>query len=63
MDNVLAYLRGHFSNSDILVFDLKSKFKKSFKVGSSDISMQDLLNPELWPDGVLVKPFRQYARE
>lgn len=58
-DNVLNHLKSSFSNDDLLVYDLKSKSKKkSFKVGSRDLSEDELLDPKLWPDGVVVRPFR-----
>lgn len=63
-DNVVDHIKSHFPNNDLLVFDLKSKSKKkSFKVGSADVSLQDLLDSKLWPDGVFVKPFRPMPRK
>lgn len=56
--NILDYLRGYWSSDDILVYDLKSKgSKKSFKVGSVDLSVEELLSPNIWPSGILLKPF------
>lgn len=57
VDDIGLHLKDHFGAHEILTYDLKSKFKKSFKVGSADLSVQELLNPKLWPDGILVKPF------
>lgn len=59
VENVADYLKLHVSGKDILVFDLKSKgYKKSFKVGSRDLSLDELLSPSLWPPEVLIRPFR-----
>lgn len=56
---VAEHLRVSYPDSDILVFDLKSKSrKKSFKVGSSDLSAEELQSPSIWPNDLLVRPFR-----
>lgn len=63
-ENVMDHMKSQFPNSDFLVYDLKAKSRrKSFKVGSCDLSVHDLLGSELWPDGVLVKPFRPLPRK
>lgn len=57
------HVKSLFPGSDVLVFDLKSKSRsKSFKVGSSDLSVVDLSDSKLWPDGLLVRPFRQLPK-
>lgn len=63
LDNVTEHVKSLFPGNDVLVFDLKSKSRsKSFKVGSSDLSVVDLSDSRLWPDGLLVRPFRQLPK-
>lgn len=58
-ENIQSYAEKQWPNKDILCFDLKSKTpKKSFKFGSSDLSLEELLQPGAWPDGVRVRLFR-----
>lgn len=58
-DQIVSHLLKLRPQTDFLAFDLKSKsLKKSFKVGSGDLSIDDLQSPDLWPDGVLIRPFR-----
>lgn len=57
--NVLSYAEQMWPNSDLLCFDLKSRSsKRSFKVGSRNIEVEKLLDPEAWPEGILLRPFR-----
>lgn len=57
--NVAQYLKIHTPDKDVLVYDLKSKgTKKSFKVGSRDMTVDEMLSPSLWPSGILLRPFR-----
>lgn len=58
-EQILQHLSAAHPQKDFLAFDLKSKSnKKSFKVGSSDMSVEELQSPGLWPDGLLIRPFR-----
>lgn len=62
-EDIINHLKPHFPDSDLLAFDLKSKSKKkSFKVGSIDISTEKLLGSDLWPEGILLKPFRSLPK-
>lgn len=55
---VSEHFKSIHPNKDVLVFDLKSKSsKKSFKVGSSDLTLETLQSPSNWPDGLLIRPF------
>lgn len=58
-EQILQHLAESHPKKDFLAFDLKSKSKKkSFKVGSKDLSSEQLQSPDLWPDGLLIRPFR-----
>lgn len=58
-ENIKEYAEERWPNKDVLCFDLRSKNpKKSFKFGSSDISFEELLQPEAWPEGVRIRLFR-----
>lgn len=60
---VVRHVLASFPGKDVLAFDLKSRSaRKSFKVGSTDISVEDLQSPLLWPDGILIRPFRVLQR-
>lgn len=62
-EDVINHLKPHFPENDLLAFDLKSRSKKkSFKVGSVDLPAERLLSPDLWPDGVYLKPFLSFPR-
>lgn len=63
-DNIISYAATIWPNRDILCYDLKSKHsKKSFKFGSRDLDLQELLQAEHWPEGTLIRPFRNEKRE
>lgn len=60
LDNVRQYVKLKFPEKDVSCYDLKSKFrKKCFKVGSSVVQLEDLLDPENWPAKVILRPFQQ----
>lgn len=57
--NILSYAKERWPDSDLLCFDLKSKSsKKSFEVGSINLELEELLNPEAWPENILFRPFQ-----
>lgn len=62
--NISEYLGERIPGKDILVFDLKSKSsRKSFKVGSNELTVEELMSPSIWPSGILLKPFRFKQRQ
>lgn len=63
-EQIIGHVSQSFPGKDIMAFDLKSKSrKKSFKVGSNDIPLEDLQCPQLWPEGLLIRPFRSSQRK
>lgn len=59
-ENVQEYIKLKFPGRDVSCYDLKSKYrKKCFKVGSSEMQLEDLLDPEVWPAKVILRPFQQ----
>lgn len=64
LENVQQYVKLKFPEKNVSCYDLKSKFrKKCFKVGSSEIPLEDLLDPEIWPAKVILRPFQQRPSE
>ncbi|CAG9825793.1 unnamed protein product [Phaedon cochleariae] len=62
VDNVKEYTKEKFVDKDVCCFDLKSKFrKKCFKIGSTDLSMDELLDPDNWPDKLFIRPFHHQS--
>lgn len=58
-ENIKTYAEEKWPNKDLLCFDLKSRSpKRSFKFGSSDLSVEELLDPESWPAGIGIRLFR-----
>lgn len=58
-ENILTYAKERWPDRDLLCYDLKSKNpKKSFKFESSDVGFDDLLHPEAWPEGLLIRRFQ-----
>lgn len=62
-ENLTAYAKERWPDKDILCFELKTKHpKKSFKLGSIDLEWEELLQPEAWPEGVIIRRFRNYKQ-
>jgi len=58
-EELVGFLKSNLG-SEIKCEEWKTKYEgyKSFKVGLSESQIKNALNPDLWPNGVLVKIFR-----
>lgn len=60
LENVKQYIRDKFPNKEIDCYDLKSRYrKKCFKVGSMDVPLEDLMDPDNWPKSIIIRPFQK----
>lgn len=59
--SVLSYGKEKWPDKEFLCFDLKSKSRrKTFKFGSKMVSLEELLDAKMWPEGITVRPFRSF---
>lgn len=59
LDNVKEYVKQKFANKEVYCYDLKSKYrKKCYKIGSSEVSYEDLIDPDNWPKSIIIRPFQ-----
>lgn len=53
-----------FPRKGIMASDLKPKSRrKALKVGSRNLSLQELQSTQIWPDGLLIRPIRSIKKQ
>lgn len=63
LDNVKSYVALKFPNKLVHCYDLRCKgSRKAFKIGSADISMEEMCRPENWTPNAIIMPFQFLSR-